>query len=120
MASVYLLHLSRPLAGSLNRHYLGWVKGAADKRIAQHANGTGSAFMAEAFRQGITFTVAGIWQGLTRTDERRLKTHKNLPRYCIICRPASARVVMPAQRVPKNRHAVSGADTGDDVDDFPY
>jgi predicted GIY-YIG superfamily endonuclease len=87
--SVYIIHLARPLAGSKSQHYVGFSK-QVEKRLWHHRNGTGSAFLAEANRQGIAYTLCVIFPG-TKRDERKLKNTKNTARYCPCCNPDKPR-----------------------------
>lgn len=100
MGAVYLLHYERGLLGGRNRHYTGWTAGDPERRITEHRAGKGSAFAREMRRQGIGFEVAGVWSARDTADERYLKSQKNAPRYCPICR-GRPDVVFPRVRPPR-------------------
>lgn len=68
--TVYLLHLSAPLAHA--RHYVGFARDV-DRRLAHHKNGTGARMLAVAVERGIGFELARVWPEADRTFERRLK-----------------------------------------------
>ena len=80
---IYIIHLAKPLAGSLSRHYVGFSK-QVEKRLFHHRKGTGSNFLREANRQGIAYCLVVIFAG-TKRDERRLKNTHNTAKYCPCC-----------------------------------
>jgi len=89
--TVYLLHLARPLGNLANNraqaaHYLGWSKGDATKRIADHIAGRGSALTRAAFAAGISLEVVKVWTNEDRNFERALKNKKNAKGICPICK----------------------------------
>jgi hypothetical protein len=95
--TVYLLHLSAPLRGSQNQfgrplagHYLGWTASTSPtRRVGLHKRGaSGSKYMRQALREGLTFEVARVWQDVDRNFERRLKLRKASGRLCPQCRAA--------------------------------
>lgn len=89
---VYLIHLDEgllvrqgPNGPVFARHYIGWsADGNLPARLAHHAAGNGSAFMAEVGRRGIAWRVVRVWQG-DRNDERRIKDRREAPRFCPVC-----------------------------------
>ena len=90
MGQVYLLHfLGEGLAHGAQartRHYLGWSEDA-ESRIAQHMRGTSGARLMEVVKErGITFTVARVWDNVTREWERKLKNAGGLSRWCPVCK----------------------------------
>lgn len=101
--TVYLLHLSAPLAGALNQHgrpaaahYLGWThERSPEARLSLHRAGrSGSVYMRQALREGITFELARTWQDADRNAERRLKNRKASARLCPLC--AGTRLALAA------------------------
>lgn len=98
---VYIIHLARPLAGSKNRHYVGFST-QVEKRLWHHRNGTGSHFLREANRQGIAYTLCVIFTG-TKKDERSLKNCKNTARYCPCCNPDRPRKYTAKNVLPHER-----------------
>jgi predicted GIY-YIG superfamily endonuclease len=81
MSTIYLLHLSEPLAHA--SHYLG-IADDLDARLERHANGQGARMLAVCVERGITWRVARTWQG-GRKLERQLKNRKEAPKLCVIC-----------------------------------
>jgi predicted GIY-YIG superfamily endonuclease len=97
--TVYLLHFSRPFSHAL--HYLGWGKGDASKRIADHIAGKGSALTRAAVTAGIELTLVKTWENETRSFERMLKNKKNAKGICPLCKAAyneAARLRMRRRR----------------------
>jgi len=84
MGTVYLLHFSRPFSHAC--HYLGWGKGDASKRIADHLAGKGSKLTRHVVAAGIGLTLVATWKG-DRNFERKLKNRKNSKGFCPICKP---------------------------------
>lgn len=85
-SGVYLLHFDKPYPnGRKPQHYMGWAQNLR-RRVAEHSSGSGSCLMQACKQQGVTFTVAALWIGETRTDERRRKNRKRLRDFCPICR----------------------------------
>jgi predicted GIY-YIG superfamily endonuclease len=80
--TVYLLHLSEPLAHA--RHYCGWTSNL-DARLEAHRKGTGARLMEVCAERGIGFQLARTWTG-DRHLERKLKRRHESPRLCPICR----------------------------------
>ena len=90
LGAVYLLHF---LGGGIphgsqaaTRHYCGF---AIDPmaRIKRHYEGTSWVRLMEVAKErGISFTVARIWEGVTRGFERKLKDAGGLSRHCPICK----------------------------------
>jgi len=92
---LYLLHYDTRLHHA--QHYLGFAE--SEKRIEQHANGTSRAHLPAAFFQnGVNFVVARTWDEGARTDERRLKNHKNARLLCPICRQEKLRIKAAQRR----------------------
>jgi hypothetical protein len=84
MGQVYLLHFDKKLAHAA--HYLGWALDA-QTRIDQHAKATSGVSIIRALKMNnITFTVAKIWDNVSRGFERRLKNQGGLSRHCPICK----------------------------------
>lgn len=88
MATVYLIHLDRPIKHS--RHYIGYTAlESAELRLKRHKQGDGAEFLAYANELGIEYDIARRWEfpdwKSARAFERKLKHYKNAPRYCPIC-----------------------------------
>ena len=82
-AGVYLLHFDRPFGHA--KHYLGYSPRIAD-RLDKHAAGTGARLTQVVKDAGIGWTLARVWPGATRQDERRLKNWGGSRRHCPTCR----------------------------------
>lgn len=84
--TVYLIHFDQPYKHA--RHYTGFCE-ADDpaERIAEHAAGRGARLLAVIKEAGITWRVARVYPGATRTDERQMKKH-SAARRCPLCTPA--------------------------------
>ena len=95
---VYIIHLARPLAGSLSRHYVGFSK-YPDKRLWHHRHNTGAKYLREANRQGIPYAMVMLQTG-TKRDERRLKNTHNTAKYCPCCNTNSPRVYKSKDLLP--------------------
>ncbi len=80
---VYILHFDRPLAHA--RHYTGWSSDLP-ARLAAHERGAGARLVEVIRDLGIGWTLAGVWSGATRTDERRMKRRGGAARVCPVCR----------------------------------
>lgn len=83
--TLYLLHFDRPYR--LARHYLGWTGRPVEDRVAEHLAGKASPLVRAAVAAGITVTLARVWEGATRNEERRRKNQRNGPRSCPVCNP---------------------------------
>lgn len=79
---VYLLHFDHPYKHA--QHYVGYAEDLA-RRLNHHADGTGANLMKVIKQNGIGFTLARVWDGATRTDERKIKNAGGGRRYCPIC-----------------------------------
>ena len=82
IGTVYLLHFDRPYHHA--RHYIGFTHNLA-RRTAMHRAGTGSPLVEAASRAGIEFTVARVWQNVTRRFERRLHKRHRVKPLCPLC-----------------------------------
>lgn len=82
MTTVYLYHLSEPLAGHA-QHYCGSAERVWE-RYGEHYEGRGAKMLAAARLQGITWELVRTWPG-GRDLERKLKRSKRLPDLCPIC-----------------------------------
>lgn len=78
---VYLVHLLSPLKHA--RHYLGTTTDIA-RRMSEHLQGRGSAFLRAANAAGIRYEVVRTWSS-GRAKERELKRQHNAPRLCPLC-----------------------------------
>jgi predicted GIY-YIG superfamily endonuclease len=86
MATVYLLHFSRPISEKHTcQHYIGYTgRDSLKKRLAEHAAGRGARLTQVALERGISWEVARTWQG-GRALERKLKDKKASPKLCPLC-----------------------------------
>jgi hypothetical protein len=85
VGSIYLIHFSRPFKHA--RHYIGWTLDV-DRRVGQeHMNGhaRSNPLVKAALADGINLTLAKVWEGKTKNDERRLKNRGGASRCCPIC-----------------------------------
>lgn len=83
---IYVIHFSRRLHHA--RHYIGFCDGdesAVARRLEKHRTKKGARILAACVEKGIRFRVVAILPG-NRYKERRLKRHKNGPRFCPLCR----------------------------------
>jgi len=81
MATIYLLHLSKPLRHA--KHYLG-LADDLPARLERHAAGLGARMLAVCRERGITWRLARTWQG-DRSFERWLKRKKGASWFCPLC-----------------------------------
>jgi predicted GIY-YIG superfamily endonuclease len=80
----YLIHASEKLHHA--RHYIGWSSCIA-ARIAIHRKSQGSKLVKAFNEHGISWQVARVWKGETRTFERALHEKKNsVKSLCPICK----------------------------------
>ena len=94
MASVYILHLSKPLMRGTSRtgkplmagHYTGYADDLLS-RLFKHYDGKGSRFTRVCFLRGVDMQLARVWEGADRTFERKVKKCRNARRLCPICNP---------------------------------
>lgn len=85
MTGCYLLHFRQPISPAHTaQHYLGWAEDI-ERRIAEHRAGRGARLTQVAKERGIDFVVVRTWEG-DRSLERKLKSRKEAPRLCPICR----------------------------------
>ena len=82
MGTVYLLHFDHPYKHA--RHYLGYTRDMGI-RMKEHSNGTGARLTQVVLGVGGSWCIARTWDG-SRTLERKLKSQKNSPKLCPICR----------------------------------
>lgn len=80
---VYILHFHAPLKHA--RHYVGFSKRDAEARFQDHISGIGARITQVCNEQGITYEVARVFKGKSRTFERQLKRTHNTKNYCPIC-----------------------------------
>lgn len=84
----YLLHFNHPISTSHSaQHYLGFADDI-QARILRHRAGGGATLTRVAKERGISFHVARLWPNTDRAFERKLKTQKNSPKFCPICKAA--------------------------------
>jgi len=86
MATIYLLHLDKPLRHA--KHYIGLADDLA-ARLERHTEGHGARMLAVCRERGITWRCVRTWQG-DRKLERWLKRKKAAPTLCPVCAGASA------------------------------
>jgi hypothetical protein len=99
---VCLLHFSIPYPNRRHvggvQHYVGYTHGWIGhlrQRLAYHASGRGSKFLAAVFSSGRTVVVARKWKHGDRGLERRLKErHGGAPPLCPLCSGRSAYKLM--------------------------
>lgn len=86
MSALYLLHFDPPYRHA--RHYLGFTTGDVFERIHEHRHcpSKASPLVQAALGAGSTVVLARVWQGGTRTQERRLKRQGGASRHCPFCR----------------------------------
>lgn len=84
---IYILHFDRKFSKRhTTQHYVGYCKdGRLSERIKEHRSGKGAAITRAARKKGIGFSVAATMPG-DRAEERRIKSNKNTPRMCPICK----------------------------------
>lgn len=87
MATIYLLHLSKPLCHA--KHYIGLAESDLAARLERHANGNGARMLAVCLERGITWELVRTWQG-DRHFERWLKNLKQSPALCPVCSGSKA------------------------------
>lgn len=96
--TVYLLCFSSRFSHA--QHYLGWGRGDAAHRIAQHIAGRGSKLTRAVVAAGISLALVRTWEG-DRKLERKLKNRKNARGLCPRCKPAHNK--RAAERMRKYR-----------------
>ena len=84
--TVYLLHFSVSYRHAA--HYLGWTPGPLEDRLRIHQCGQGARLVEVVCNAGITFELARVWPGGTRTQERARKNAGGLGQYCPLCKAA--------------------------------
>lgn len=80
--TVYLIHFQTPFKHA--RHYLGSTENLLE-RLEAHQKGNGSRLMEVIGEAKIQWKVSRTWVG-DRKLERDLKSRKNGPRLCPLCR----------------------------------
>jgi hypothetical protein len=66
-------------------HYTGWTLDLV-ARIAEHRAGRGARLTQVALEAGLTFDLARVWPGATKSRERRIKSGGGATRRCPMCR----------------------------------
>lgn len=94
MSTVYLLHFERPIGSKRHhaQHYVGFTTRSIEERMEEHratrwqptGECNGAHLVGAANYNNIPFHVAQTWKG-GRSLERKLKSTRNLKRYCPIC-----------------------------------
>jgi predicted GIY-YIG superfamily endonuclease len=90
MGAIYLLHFSPSYKHA--GHYLGYAEDVAP-RVNAHLHGKGARLTQVAKAAGSTLILVRVWEGRTRTDERKMKQRSHVPELCPIC--SGAAVQMP-------------------------
>jgi hypothetical protein len=83
MGKIYLLHFDEPYKHAA--HYLGYVKKDIDQRLESHTNNPDVRLLQVIKEAGIGFSLARVWNNVSRKEERRLKNTGGMSRYCPIC-----------------------------------
>lgn len=104
--TVYLVCLNRPMGGK--RHYIGWTS-HLKHRMWHHRHNSGSLFLREANRAGLSYRVTRRWEQQTRLFERFLKNKKNAALLCPRCRQRARR--LSTKRARARRRALRLART---------
>ncbi len=86
-AGVYLIHMDSPLSGHA-QHYIGWSTDVFE-RLHQHKHNQGARILEVCNERGITYRIARVWKGRTRSFERQLKNRKNARKLCPVCSEAA-------------------------------
>jgi hypothetical protein len=89
-SGVYLIHLAKPLAPGRHtcQHYAGSAEDI-DARFAMHLAGRGARLLEVAIERGIDFWIVRTWLCApddARLLEKRLKSQKQGPALCPLCR----------------------------------
>lgn len=85
--TVYLLHIDPPVHGK--RHYIGIARrDNLERRLSQHAHGSGSHLTRAAVLHRSTLTLVRLWHDVTHDFERRLKVRGHAATLCTICTPS--------------------------------
>lgn len=101
--TLYIVHLSRKIADHA-QHYMGSTENL-QARLKDHMAGRGSAMLAWARAEGISFALTYAAAG-SRNDERYIKDNRKLAELCSICRPfALAKRAAQAREYRKVHHA---------------
>jgi len=106
----YLLHFYDPQTGESAKlahaaHYLG-MSDSVSERLAEHGTSHGAKLTYAARQAGLSWVVARTWCG-GRKFEKKLKSQKNGPRLCPICR-GDITLAEVLQRQPPPRPRVIG------------
>lgn len=91
MATVYLIHLDRPLAHA--KHYIGYTSFEdINQRLQRHKSGDGAKILNACNLKGITYSIVRTWEcedcQSARSLEVHLKRQKHSARYCPVCNQA--------------------------------
>jgi predicted GIY-YIG superfamily endonuclease len=78
---VYLIHFDRRYKHA--GHYVGYANNI-EGRVAHHRRGSGANLMRVVNEAGITWSVARVWEGASRTFERRCK-NRAATMLCPVC-----------------------------------
>ena len=95
--TVYLVHLDRPFWHA--KHYMGFTeRDDVETRLEEHRNNRGSKLLRAVNDAGIPWRLSRTWEGMTRSEERRLKRQKMAPRLCPVCVAKAKRMSRPVCR----------------------
>jgi hypothetical protein len=97
---IYLLHSDKALGGTGRNsatHYLGYCSEKGLRwRLWQHRTGRSRSAIVRAFvSAGATLTLGYVAPGLTRRDERRMKSNGHLADKCSVCQGKGATALPP-------------------------
>jgi predicted GIY-YIG superfamily endonuclease len=90
--TVYLLHFDTPYKHAA--HYTGYTDDL-ESRLAAHRAGQGARLIAVIQEAGITWQLARVWEGASRSEERALKRQGGASRRCPMCgvKPVKAKAL---------------------------
>lgn len=81
---VYIICLDTVLSDKA-KHYIGYTRLSAYRRLLTHRAGAGSKMLAAANEKGITYRISRVYTGKDRAFERWLKNKKKIALFCPIC-----------------------------------
>lgn len=85
LGTVYVIHFNKPYRHAL--HYVGWASdGRLFERLREHARGDGARLMQVITEAGIGWSLARIYPGVPRMNERARKVTGAASRFCPLCR----------------------------------
>lgn len=82
--TVYLVHFDSPFSHA--KHYMGFTEREdVENRLEEHRTNRGSKLLRAVNAAGISWRLSRTWEGMTRSEERKLKNGKRAPRLCPMC-----------------------------------